>query len=50
MEVVYERVKEREVGKLEEEEWKPMKEALAVNTRDVCGKRYVGGGIREGSE
>ena len=50
LEAAYDRVKEREVGELEEEEWKPMKEALVTNAGDVCGKRYVGGGIRKGSE
>ena len=50
LETVYNRVKEQEVGELEEEEWKPMKEAFIENTRDICGTRYVGGGIRKGSE
>ena len=50
LEAAYDRVKEREVGELEEEEWKPMKEALVINSREVCGTRYVGGGIRKGSE
>ena len=48
--VAYERVKVREVGELEEEEWKPMKESLVESASYVCGKRYVGGGIRRGSE
>ena len=47
--VTYDRVKEREVGNVEEE-WKQMKECLVKNAIDVCGKRYVGGGIRKGSE
>ena len=47
--MAYEGVKEREVGGVEEE-WKPMKESLVINTEHVCGKRFVGGGIRKGSE
>ena len=45
----YDRVKEGDIGSVEEE-WKPMKESLVENTEDICGKRYVGGGIRKGSE
>ena len=47
--MAYEGVKEREIGGVEEE-FKPLKESLVMNTEDVCGKRYVGGGIRKGSE
>ena len=49
LETAYDRVKEREVGD-SEEEWRPMKESLVENAKAVCGKRYVGGGIRKGSE
>ena len=46
---MYDQVKEREVGGVEEE-WKQMKESVVQNTNEVCGKRCVGGGIRKGSE
>ena len=49
LKAAYDRVKERELGD-SEEEWKPMKESLVKNATDICGKRYVGGGIRKGSE
>ena len=49
LKAAYDRVKERDIGSVEEE-WKPMKESLVENTEDICGKRYVGGGIRKGSE
>ena len=45
----YDRVKEREAGELEEE-WGLMKESLVGHASDVCGKRYVGGCMRRGSE
>ena len=45
----YDRVKEREAGELEEE-WGLMKEILVGHASDVCGKRYVGGCMRRGSE
>ena len=45
----YDRVKEREAGELEEE-WRLMKESLVGHASDVCGKRYVGGCMRRGSE
>ena len=45
----YDRVKEREAGELEEEWWL-MKETLVGHASDVCGKRYVGGCMRRGSE
>ena len=47
--VVYERVKGRAVSGVEEE-WNPMKESLVGSASDVCGKRFVGGFIRRGSE
>ena len=43
------RVKERETGELEEE-WGLMKESLVGYASDVCGKRFVGGCMRRGSE
>ena len=46
---VYDRVKEREAGELEEE-WGLMKERLVGHASKVCGKRYVGGCMRRGSE
>ena len=49
LETAYDRVKEKEVGD-PEEEWRSMKESLVEHARAVCGKRYVGGGIRKGSE
>ena len=49
LKVAYDRVKEREWEELEEES-KLMKESLVENASHVCGKRYVGGGIRKGSE
>ena len=49
LKAAYDRVKEGDIGSVEEE-WKPMKEAFVENTEDICGKRYVGGGIRKGSE
>ena len=45
----YDGVKEREVGELEEE-WGLMKESLVGHASDVCGKRFVGGCMRRGSE
>ena len=45
----YDRVKEREAGELEEE-WRLMKESLVGYASDVCGKRFVGGCLRRGSE
>ena len=45
----YDRVKEGEAGELEEE-WGLMKESLVGHVRDVCGKRFVGGYMRKGSE
>ena len=42
-------MKEREAGELEEE-WGLMKESLVEHANDVCGKRYVGGCMRRGSE
>ena len=45
----YERVKEREAGELEEE-WGLMKESFVGHASDVCGKRFVGGCMRRGSE
>ena len=45
----YDRVKEREAGELEEE-WRLMKESLVGYASDVCGKRFVGGCMRRGSE
>ena len=47
--VAYNMVREREVGEVEEE-WGPMKDSLVENASEVCGKRYVGGFIRRGSE
>ena len=49
LKAAYDRVKGREIGELEEE-WKLVKESLMENTSDVCGKRFVGGCIRKGSE
>ena len=45
----YDRVKEGEAGELEEE-WGLMKESLVGHASDVCGKRFVGGCMRKGSE
>ena len=45
----YDRVKEREVGELEEE-WGLIKENFVGHASNVCGKRFVGGGMRKGSE
>ena len=45
----YDRVKEREAGELEEE-WGLMKESFVGHASDVCGKRFVGGCVRRGSE
>ena len=42
-------MKEREAGELEEE-WGLMKESLVGHASNVCGKRYVGGCLRRGSE
>ena len=44
----YDRVKEGEAGELEE--WGLMKESLVGHASDVCGKRFVGGCMRKGSE
>ena len=46
---VYEVVKESEVGGLEEE-WGLFSCTIVGCASDVCGKRYVGGCIRKGSE
>ena len=45
----YDRVKEGEVGELEEE-WGLMKKSLVGHASDVCGKRFAGGCMRKGSE
>ena len=45
----YDKVKEGEAGELEEE-WALMKEILVGHASDVCGKRFVGGCMRKGSE
>ena len=45
----YDGVKEREVGELDEK-WGLMKENLVGYASDVCGKRFVGGCMRRGSE
>ena len=45
----YNRVREREIGELEEE-WGLMKGSVVGHASDVCGKRFVGGGMRRGSE
>ena len=45
----YDRVKEREAGELEEE-WGLMKESFVGHASDVCGKRFVGGRKKRGSE
>ena len=45
----YDRVKEGEAGELEQE-WGLMKESLVGHASDVCGKRFVGGCMRKGSE
>ena len=49
VEEAYDRVKEREAGELEEE-WRLMKESLVGYASDVCGKMFVGGCMRRGSE
>ena len=46
---IYDRVKDREAGELEEE-WGLMKESLVGHASNVCGKRFVGGCMRRGSE
>ena len=45
----YDRVTEREAEELEEE-WGLMKENFVGHARDVCGRRFVGGYMRRGSE
>ena len=45
----YDRMKEGEAGELEEE-WGLMKESHVGHASDVCGKRFVGGCMRKGSE
>ena len=40
---VHDRVKEREVGNVEEA-WKHMKESRMMNAEKVCDKRYADGG------
>ena len=45
----YDRVKEREAGELEEE-WGLIKKSFVGHVSDVCGKRFVGGRMRRGSE
>ena len=45
----YDRVKEREAGVLEEERGL-MKESFVGHASDVCGKRFVGGCMKRGSE
>ena len=45
----YDRVKEREAGELEEE-WGLMKESFVGHASDVCGKTFVGGCMRRGSD
>ena len=42
-------MKEGEAGELKEE-WGLMKESLVGHASDVCGKRFVGGCMRKGSE
>ena len=42
-------MKEREARELEEE-WGLMKESFVGHASDVCGKRFVGGYMRRGSE
>ena len=42
-------MKEREAGELEKE-WGLMKESFVGHASDVCGKRFVGGHMRRGSE
>ena len=49
MKETYDRVKEREAGELEEE-WGLMKESFVGHASDVCGKRFIGGCMRRGSE
>ena len=39
LKTVYDRVKEREVGNVEDE-WKPLKESLVENVKDVCGSEW----------
>ena len=42
-------MKDREAGELEDR-WGLMKESFVGNASDVCGKRFVGGCMRRGSE
>ena len=49
MKEAYDTVNEREAGELEEE-WGLMKESLVGHASSVCGKRFVGGCMRRGSE
>ena len=49
MKVLYDAVKERELGAVEDE-WGWFKGGAVGCASDVCGKRVVGGGIRKGSE
>ena len=49
MKETYDGVKEREAGELEEE-WGLIKESFVGHASDVCGKRFVGGCMRRGSE
>ena len=46
---MYNTVREREMGMVEGE-WGLFKDSLMGCASDVCGKRFVGGGIRKGSE
>ena len=45
----HEGVKDRTVGEVEEE-WMAVRDCMVLNANEVCGKRFVGGGIRKGSE
>ena len=49
MKETYDEVKKREAGELEEE-CGLMKEGFVGHASDVCGKRFVGGCMRRGSE
>ena len=49
LKVAYDRVKESVVGELEEK-WGLVKAGFAESASDVCGKRFIGGCMRRGSE
>ena len=49
LDLAYSRVSGGDAGELEEE-WGLIKNSLIGNAKDVCGTRFVGGGMRKGCE